>query len=77
MNPNDSIDGLGFTFTDLKPESQMLALFRLAKRQELNDEQRDAMAAALKSAKNLSDRNQAILRGLIGPNFGGTTNAHE
>lgn len=66
----DSIDGLGMTFEHLTPSAQRLALFRANERMragQLSDEQRAAIGDALTKAKDISDANQRVLRGLAGP----------
>ena len=68
MNPDDSIDGLGFTFNDLSKKNRERALFMLMRRVErsnLTVEQREAISQALSKAKTLSDKNQAALRDLL------------
>jgi hypothetical protein len=65
--PSDSIDGLGFTFSDLKPASQLLAIFRVVQRTQLTDAQRGQIKAALTNAKAMSDQNQRVLQSLTTP----------
>lgn len=59
----DSIDGLGFTIQDLKPEQQIVALYRRTTR-TLSDAERAILKAALVKAKQTSDANQQLLRAL-------------
>jgi hypothetical protein len=68
--PVDSIDGLGMTFEHLSSKGQRLAVFRSYERMrkgQLTDEQRVAIAEALKQAKGMDDKMQADLRKLIAP----------
>lgn len=80
MHHLDSIDGLGMTFEHLTPSAQRLALFRSqerARQGQLSDEQRAAIGDALAKAKDVSDANQRVLRGLAGSTVPPTTQAGE
>ncbi len=70
MDPRDTIDGLGFTISDLKPELQTVAYYRRLGL-HMTDETREAIDEALKKAKGLSDRNQDVLRRLAQPMIAG------
>ena len=81
MDPPNGIDGLELRFRDLRPEGQLLAIYRAiyATREELGaqiaalqvgqltDEQREELKTALLAAKEQSDANQARLRAAITP----------
>lgn len=66
LDPRDSIDGLGFSIDDLKPERQVVAYYRRLGL-HMTNEQREAINEALSKAKNLSDKNQEALRKLVSP----------
>lgn len=61
----DSIDGLGFQIQDLKPELQVVAVFRLVQRDAMTPEQRKEITDALSGAKTKLDRSQKRVRDAI------------